>query len=57
MAKKEAKPEGWRVVFLLVDCIAGKCGEVVEVDHEMAERLLKMGEADDNPAAILAAQK
>jgi hypothetical protein len=52
MAKK--KNEGTRKVFLLVDCRAGKCGQVVELDSAEVEALVANGEGDDNEAAIAA---
>lgn len=54
MAKKEAKPEGNRKVFLLVDCRAGKCGQVVELDAAEVSALVASGEGDDNAAAVAA---
>lgn len=54
MAKKKDAPEGRRKVFLLVDCWAGKCGAVVELESAEVESLVANGEGDDNAAAIAA---
>jgi hypothetical protein len=54
MAKKEAKPEGARKALLLVDCRAGKCQQVVELDAAEIAALVADGVADDNPAAVAA---
>lgn len=53
MAKKKSA-EGSRKVFLLVDCWAGKCGQVLELDAAAVESLVASGEGDDNEAAIAA---
>jgi len=53
MAKKKSA-EGKRKAFLLVDCRAGKCGQVVELDSAEVVALVANGEADDNEAAIAA---
>ncbi|GAP66799.1 hypothetical protein MBSD_n2114 [Mizugakiibacter sediminis] len=50
----EAKPAGTKKVLLLVDCQAGKCASVVEVDPALAKALIADGRADDNPEAIKA---
>jgi hypothetical protein len=54
MAKKDAKPEGTRKALLLVDCWAGKCATVVELDAAQIAALVADGSADDNPAAVAA---
>jgi hypothetical protein len=54
MAKKEAKPEGKRKALLLVDCRAGKCQQVVELDAAEIAALVADGVADDNQAAVAA---
>jgi hypothetical protein len=50
MAKKQE--DGKRKALVLVDCVAGKCGEVVELDA--AEIAALAGSVDDNAAAIAA---
>ena len=54
MAKKEAKPAGQRKALLLVDCHAGKCQQVVELDAAEIAALVAEGVADDNAAAVAA---
>lgn len=54
MAKKKGALDGQRKVFLLVDCWAGKCGSVVELESAEVESLVANGEGDDNEAAIAA---
>lgn len=52
--KQETKPSGKRKVLLLVDCRAGKCGQVVELEASEAAALVADGVADDNEAAVAA---
>lgn len=54
MAKKEAKQEGKRKALLLLDCRAGKCAQVVELDAAEIAALVGDGLADDTPAAVAA---
>ena len=56
MAKKAAEKAvaGKRKALLLVDCRAGKCGEVVELDAAVVAALVADGSADDNAAAVAA---
>lgn len=54
MAKKDAKPEGKAKALLLVDCRAGKCAQVVELDAAEIAVLVAEGLADDTPAAVAA---
>lgn len=51
MAKKK---EGKAKVFLLVDCWAGKCGAVVELDAAEVASLVADGAGDDHQDAIAA---
>ena len=52
MPKKSAAPSGKVKVRILIDCAAGRCNTVVEVDAEAARDLVANGEADDTPAAV-----
>lgn len=52
--KQDAKPQGKRKVLVLVDCWAGKSGQVVELDGGEVARLLEEGCGDDTPANIAA---
>jgi hypothetical protein len=53
MAKKKEEA-GSRKALLLVDCRAGKCGQVVELESDEIAALVADGAADDNAAAIAA---
>lgn len=54
MAKKEDKPVE---AFVLLDCIYGKAGQVVELPKADAEHGQKFGMLDLHPEAIKAAKK
>lgn len=56
MSKKPAAPSGKIKVRILVDCAAGKCNTVVEVDASEAHSLVANGEADDSAAAVAYAE-
>lgn len=43
-----------RDVLLLVDQAAGKCGQIVSVDDDVAKQMVKDGTADDNAKALAA---
>lgn len=53
MAKKQSDD---RKVLVLLDCWAGKCGQVVELSAELADLLIASGDGDDTPAAVAAYQ-
>ena len=47
------KAEGGKVaVRVLVDCHLGRCGSVVELDQDEADRAVAESLVDDNPDAV-----
>ncbi len=50
MAKNPKAPEGTVKARVLIDCLHGKCNDVVELDAALAASLA--GQVDTDPAAV-----
>jgi hypothetical protein len=50
-----ANKDGTVKVLVLVDCNAGKCGQVADVAAADLDALVKQGAVDPNPEAVAAA--